>query len=151
MAAYSALVAGCHAGRLAGGAGADPCQEGGWLGRAACACTCGQRISESLISGSLPGPTWGFPGANTSCGTHVHRGLERRGPLEPQVSFRPPATRKLIRTETLPDDTADIRVVDHAAEGRLEGGQLDDKTRVVPQSQLDGLGDESTIQNGVKV
>jgi hypothetical protein len=82
---------------------------------------------------------------------HVHRGLERRGPLEPQVSFRPPATRKLIRTETLPDDTADIRVVDHAAEGRLEGGQLDDKTRVVPQSQLDGLGDESTIPNGVKV
>ena len=33
----------------------------------------------------------------------------------------------------------------------LEGGQLDDGTRVVPWGQPDGLGDESTIPNGMKV
>ena len=53
---------------------------------------------------------------------HVRRGLGRRWAFKPRVGFGPPATGRMVRTETLPDDTADIRVVDRAAEGRLEGG-----------------------------
>ena len=59
---------------------------------------------------------------------HVHCGLGRRGALKPQVGFRPPVTGNL--SKPFQDDTADIRVVDRAVEGRHEGGQLNDGTRV---------------------
>jgi hypothetical protein len=74
----------------------------------------------------------------------IHRRIGRRGALEPRVGFRPPATGNLIGTESLPDDTADIRVVDRIAEGGLEERQ-GNGTRVVPRGQPDGLGDKSTI------
>ena len=80
---------------------------------------------------------------------HVHRGLGS-GTLEPRVGLRPPTTRNVIGSEALPDDTADIRVVDRAAEGGLEVGERNG-TGVVFRGQPDGLGDKSIIPNRVKV
>ena len=61
--------------------------------------------------------------------------------LEPRVRFGSPTTAVLVGAQSLPDDPADIRVVDRAAEGGLDGRQ-GNGTRVVVRGCPDGLGDE---------
>lgn len=53
-------------------------------------------------------------------------------------------------THSLPNDTADIRIVDRTAKRGLEGRQAEG-TRIVLRCQPDGLGDEIFIPNCVKV
>ena len=64
--------------------------------------------------------------------------------------MRPPPAGNVIGAEALPDDTADIRVVDRAAEGGLEVGERNG-TGVVLRGQPDGLGDKRIIPNRVEV
>ena len=72
------------------------------------------------------------------------------GALEPGVGFGGPAGFALADADALPDDAADVRVVDGAAERGLEGGGRD-RFPVFGGRQADGLCDERVVPNGVEV
>ena len=120
----------------------------------------GQGVSELLARGGPP-PGLGLSlrgaaaatAARTSCGgCPCHVDWEDGGAGEPQVSFGAPAAAVLVGAESLrlPVNAADVRVIDRATEGGLEGGRAD-RVRVLARGHLDGLGDEGIIQDGVKV
>jgi hypothetical protein len=68
-----------------------------------------------------------------------------RGAREPRVGFGRPAAAVAVDAQSLPDDAADVGVVDRAAEGVLEDGRANG-ARVVGWCQPDGLGDEQLSQ-----
>jgi hypothetical protein len=72
------------------------------------------------------------------------------GALEPRVGFGGPAGFAIVDAEALPDDAADVRVVDGAAERGLEFGGRD-RFAVFGGRQSDGLCDERVVPNGVEV
>jgi hypothetical protein len=95
----------------------------------------GQGVSELLARGGPP-PGLGLSlqgaaaatAASTSCGgCPCHADWEEEGAGEPQVGFRAPAAAVLVGAESLrlPVNAADVRVVDHAAEGGVLPPQHD--------------------------
>jgi hypothetical protein len=120
----------------------------------------GQGVSESLACGGPP-PGLGLSlrgaaaatAARTSCsGCPCHTDWEDGGAEEPQVGFGAPAAAVLVGAESLrlPVNAVDVRVIDRAMEGGLEGGHAN-WVHVLAQGHPDGLGDEGIIQDGVKV
>src|ERR1700733_8167979 len=100
----------------------------------------------------MPWTRFGLPGRHEHplrwCPFRVHRGLGNAttGARNPRLCFSAPATDMTTYTQSLPNDTADIRIVDRTAKGGLEGRQ-GEGTRIVLRCQPDGLGDERIIPN----
>jgi len=80
----------------------------------------------------------------------VSGGRSGGGAREPRVGFGGPAGFALVDADALPDDAADVRVVDGAAERGLERGRRD-RFSVFGGRQSDGLCDERVVPNGVEV
>ena len=89
--------------------------------------------------------------APSSCEYELWFRLVRRaGACKPRVCLSLPAACAATDADALPDDAADVRVVDSATQGRLEGGH-GERFRVVVRGGPERLGDQRSVPDRVEV